>query len=125
MNALKEPALARTFVGLTKDCEKDKWKTDGAVNWVLFSNKYKDLRFVLPDTGHMYYICEEDIVFWRHYGWVIYAQCYVPGVEEDEVTIFLVVTLILKTPKVDGVKVMHPVEGSGCDRMWDPDEEND
>ena len=63
MNALKEPAISRTFVGWTKDWEKDKWKTDGAVNRVLFSNKYKDLCFVLPDTGHMYYIHEEDIMF--------------------------------------------------------------
>ncbi len=98
MNALKEPAFSRTFVGWTEDWEKDKWKTDRAVNQVLFSNKYKDLRFVLPDTGHMYYISEEDIVFQRCYGWVIYAQCDMPGVEEDEVTICLVVTLIQKTP---------------------------
>ncbi len=47
----------------------------------------------------------------------------VPGVEEDEVTIFLAVTLIQKTPQADGVKVMHPVEGSDQDRVWDPDEE--
>ncbi len=73
----------------------------------------------------MYYIREEDIVFRRRYRWVIYAQCDVPGVEEDEVTIFLAMTLIQKTPQVDGVKVMHPVEGSDCDRVWDPDEEND
>ncbi len=29
---------------------------DGAVNKVLFANKYKDIHFVLPDPGHMYYI---------------------------------------------------------------------
>ncbi len=125
VNALKEPAITRTFVGWTKDWEKEKWKTDGAVNRVLFSNKYKDLRFILPDTGHMYYIRDEDIVFQRHYGWVIYAQCDVPGVKEDEVTIFLAMTLIQKTPQADGVRVMHPVEGSDCDRVWDPDEEMD
>ena len=89
----------------------------------MFCNKYKDLRFVLPDTRHMYYIREEDIVFRRCYRWVIYVQCDVPGVEEDEVTIFLAVTLIQKTPQADGVKVMHPVEGSDQDRVWDPDEE--
>ncbi len=58
-NLLKEPA----FVGWTEGWKKDKWKIDGAVNRVFFSNKYKDLHFVLPDTGHMYYICEEDILF--------------------------------------------------------------
>ncbi len=109
VDALKEPAISRTFMGWTKDWEKDMWKTDGAVNWVLFSNKYKDLHFVLPDTGHMYYISEKDIVFQRHYWCVIYVQCDVPGVEEDEVTIFLAVALIQKTPQVDGVKVVHPV----------------
>ncbi len=46
-----------------------------------------------------------------------------PGVEEDEVTIFLAMTLIQKTLQVEGVKVMHAVEGSDCDRVWDPDEE--
>ncbi len=55
------------------------------------------MRFVLPDTGHMYYIQEEHVVYRKRYGWVIYAQCNVPGVEEDEVTIFLAVTLIQKT----------------------------
>ncbi len=48
----------------------------------------------------MYYIREEDIVFRRHYGWVIYAQGDVPGVEEDKVTIFLAVTLIKKLLKL-------------------------
>ncbi len=42
-----------------------------------------------------------------------------PTVEEDEETIFLAVTLIQKTPQADGVKVMHPVEGSDRDRVWD------
>lgn len=86
----------------------EKWKTDGAPNMVLFSNKYKELCFVLPDTGHVYYFCEEDIVFRQHYGWVIYAQCDVQGVAEDKVTDFLAVTLIIKTPQADCVKVLHP-----------------
>ncbi len=47
----------------------------------------------------------KDIVFQRRYGWVKYVQCDVPGVEEDEVTVFLAVTLIQKTPQVDGVKL--------------------
>ncbi len=63
---------SQTFDRWTEDWEKDKWKTDRAVNKVLFSNKYKDSHFVLPDTGHMYYIREEDIVFRRRYGW---ARC--------------------------------------------------
>ncbi len=100
MNALKEPAISRTFVEWTEDWEKDKWKTDGAVNKVLFSNKYKGLHFNLSDTGHMYYIHQEDIVFQRCYGWNVYAQCDVPGVEEDEVTIFLAMTLIQKFHKL-------------------------
>ncbi len=73
----------------------------------------------------MYYIHEEDIVFCRCYGWVIYAWCDVSGIEENEVTIFLAVTLIQKTPQVNGVKVMHPKQGSDCDRVWDPGEENE
>ncbi len=75
MNVLKESAISRTFVGRTEDWKKDKWLTDGAVNKVLFSIKYKKLRLVLPHTGHIYYIHEEDIVFRRRYGWFIYAQC--------------------------------------------------
>ncbi len=46
-----------------------------------------------------------------------------PGVEEDKVTIFLAMTLIQKTPQVDGVKVMHPEKGCDCGRVWDPDED--
>ncbi len=81
--------------------------------------------FLNPDIiiSFLLILLEEDIVFQRHYGWVIYAQCDVPGVEEDEVTIFLAMTLTQKTPQVEGVKVMHPVEGSNCDRVWNPDEE--
>ncbi len=88
MNALDKPAISFSFVGWNEYWEKDKWKTDVAMNKVFFSNKYKDLSFDLPDSGHIYYIHEEDIVFRRHYGWVIYAQYNVPGIEEDEVTIF-------------------------------------
>ncbi len=49
-------------------------------------------------------------------------QCDVPGVEEDEVTVFLAVTLINKTPHANGVKVLHPNEGSVEDQIWDPNE---
>ncbi len=55
MDIFKEPSVSCTIVGLIEEWEKDKWKTDGTVNKVLFSSKYKDLSFVLPDTGHMYY----------------------------------------------------------------------
>ncbi len=51
-----------------------------------------------------------------------YAQCDVPGVEEDEVTVFLAMTLINKTPQDDGVKVIHPDQNSDCDKVRDPDE---
>ncbi len=59
MDAFEEPAISHTFIGWTEDWENDKWKTDGAVNRVLFSNKYKDLHFVLPDAGHLYYIFKD------------------------------------------------------------------
>ncbi len=76
----------------------------------------------LPDTGHMYYIREEDVVYRRRYGWVIYAQCNVPGVQEDEVTIFLAVTLIQKTEQAAGIQVLHPEPGSQRDKVWDPND---
>ncbi len=88
MNVLKEPAILHTFDGWTEDWENDKWESDVAVNKILFSNKYKDLHFVWTDTGHLCYIQSEDIVFRSSYGWIFYAQCDVPGVEKDEVTIF-------------------------------------
>ncbi len=124
VNAFKEPGISHNFVGWTEEWEKVKLKTDSAVNKVFFSIKYKDLHFVLPDTGLMYYICEEDIVFRRRSGWVVYAQCDVSGVEEDEVTILSLLLWYKKNPQVDGVKVMHREEGSNCDRVWNPDEDN-
>ncbi len=114
---MKEPAIVHVFVGWIEDWEKEKCQKDGAVNKVLFTNKNKNLHFVLPDTGHMYFTCEEEIVFRRHYGWIIYKQCDVPGVEEDEVTVFLAVTLINKTPQPDRVKVLRPKPGSHNDRV--------
>ncbi len=57
----------------------------------------------------------------RHFS--LRCQCDVPGVEEDEVRSFLVVTLIHKTPQANDVKLMHPEQGSDHDRVWDPDEE--
>ncbi len=95
---------------------------DRAVNKVLIANKYEDMRFVLPDIGHMYYIWEEDVVYRRRYGWVMYAQCNVPGVEEDEVTLFLAVTLIQKTDQAAGIQVLHPEPGNQRDRVWDPND---
>ncbi len=44
------------------------------------------MNFVLPDTGHMNYIQEEDVMNRRRNGWIIYTQCYAPRVEEDKVT---------------------------------------
>ncbi len=116
---LKEIPILRNFVGWTEAWEKEKWKVDGAVNKALFANKYKDMRFVLPDTRHMYYIQEEDVVYRRRYGWVIFAQCDVPGVEEDAVTIFHAVTLIKKTDQAAGIQVLHPEPGSQRDKVWD------
>ncbi len=70
----------------------------------------------------MYYFQEKDIVF-RKCRWVIHAQCNGTGVEEDIVTVFLVITLINKTKQFDGVKVMDPEWGSEQDKEWNPDEE--
>ncbi len=78
--------------------------------------------FVLPDTGHMYNITKEDVVYRRRYGWVTYAQWDVPGVEEDEVTFFCSVTLIQKTGQVAEIQVLHPEPGSQRDKVWDPND---
>ncbi len=48
-----------------------------------------------------------------------------PGVEEDEVTVFLSMTLIHKTPQAASIKVMLPEQGSDHDRVWACDEENE
>ncbi len=61
------------------------------------------------------------MVYRRRYGWVIYAQCNVPRVEEDEVTIFLAVTLIQETDQAAGIQVLHLEPGSQRDNVWDPD----
>ncbi len=119
----KNQPLPVLFFGWTENWEKDKWKTNGAANKVLFSNKYKELCFIFPDTGHIYYICEEDIVFQRCCGWVIYAQCDVTGDEDDQVATSLAATLIHKNPQANGVKVMHPEECSDCNRVCYPVEQ--
>ncbi len=62
VNELKEIAESQNFVGRAEDWENEKWKVDGAVTKVLFANKCKDMHFILPDTGHMYYIQKEDAV---------------------------------------------------------------
>ncbi len=54
------------------------------------------MHFVLPDTGHMFYLQEEDVVYRKRYCGVIYDPCDVCGVEEDDFTIFLADTLIQK-----------------------------
>ncbi len=58
----------------------------------------------------------------RRYDWVIYVQCNVPGVEEDEVTILLAVALIQKTDQAAGIQVLHPEPDSQRDKVWDPDD---
>ncbi len=61
-------------------------------------------------------------MFRRRYGLVIYAQCNVHLVEEDEVTIFLAVTLIQKTDQAAGIQVLHPEPGCQRDKVWDPND---
>ncbi len=117
VNELEEIPISRNFVGWTEDWEKVKWKVDGFVNKVLFINKYENMCFVLRDSGHMYYIQKEAVVYERRYGWSIYTQCNVPGVKEDEVTIFLADTLIQKTDQAAGIQVLHPELGSQRDKV--------
>ncbi len=76
----------------------------------------------MPDTGHMYYIQKDNAVYRIRYSWIIYVQCDVPGVEEDEVTIFLAVTLIQKTKHATGIQFLHPEPGNQRDKLWDPDD---
>ncbi len=52
-------------------CEKD-----------LFSDNF---------TDPMYYKCKNDVVFRKCFEWVIYAQCDMSDVEENEATVFLMV----------------------------------
>ncbi len=62
------------------------------------------------------------MVYRRRRGWVIYAQCNIPGVEEVKVTIFLAVTLIQKTEQAARIQVLHPEPGSQRDKVWDPND---
>ncbi len=62
------------------------------------------------------------MVYKRMYVWVICAQCGVPGVEEDEVTIFLAVTLIHKTYQAVVIQVLHSEQVSQRDKVWDPND---
>ncbi len=62
------------------------------------------------------------MVYRRRYGWVVYAQCNVPGVEEDEVTIFLAVTLVQKIDQAAEIQVLHPEPGSQRDKEWNPND---
>ncbi len=78
VNKLKEITILRNFVGWTEDWEKEKCKVDGTN--VLFANKHKNMCFVLPDTGHMYFIQEAHVVYSRRYDWVIYVECDLPRV---------------------------------------------
>ncbi len=36
--------------------------------------KYVKMHFVLYATSNVYYIQEQDMMFRRRYGWVVYAQ---------------------------------------------------
>ncbi len=58
-----------------------------------------------------------DIVLQRHYGWMIYVQYNMPGIEKDEVMVCLAVTLINRAPQADGIKVCHPEQGGNQDKM--------
>ncbi len=75
MNSMKQQYL-KIRNGWTGDWEKEKWKVDWAVNKVLFANKYEDMHFILPDTGHMMcYIQEENVVYRRMYGCTCSVWC--------------------------------------------------
>ncbi len=49
-------------------------------------------------------------------------KCDVSGVEEDEVTIFLAVTLIQRTDQAYGIQVLQSEPGSQRYEVWDPND---
>ncbi len=49
------------------------------------------------------------MVYRSRYGWVIYAQCDVPGVEEDKVPIFLEVKFCIQSHVAKEIKCGIPM----------------
>ncbi len=76
--------------------------------------------FVSPNTGYTYNIIEEDMVYRRRYVGIIYAQCDVPGVEKDDITIFLPL-LWSRRQSNRWIQVLHPEPGIKmikCELLW-------
>ncbi len=92
----------------TKEQEKEKHKKNDVEVRTLIVKKYKDLSYWLPaqsddDVDCLYFIWEEDVVWWcwRDSCWTIFGQCGDPEIEEDKIS----VTLLHDTVLAEGVGV--------------------
>ena len=85
---LKKPAAIRKFKSWIEDWEEEARLNPGEVNMIRLCEKYKNLKFLDPDTGKMFQISEDQMKFFKgnnnkkiDKGWSVIA---VYGEGEDD-----------------------------------------
>ena len=111
---LKKPAAIRKFKSWIKDWEEEARLNPGEVNMIRLCEKYKNLKFLDPDTGKMFRISEDQMKFFKgnnkkkiDKGWSVIT---VYGESEDDAEPWpigdMLCNVIKETDQDEGVEVV-------------------
>ncbi len=109
---LKEPVIIWRSKGWIVEWEKESHKKNDAVLEAMFVNKYQGTVFDLPDAGkNTLYVGENEKAREQGFygGWTFHGVCYVDGVEDEKLTLFLAI-------------IEMPAPGSNEEKVWGSDE---
>ncbi len=101
--------------GWTKEWEKERHKKNDAVLKATFVKKYKHTVFDLPDAdNNTFYVVENEIAWVQGSdgGWTILSICDIEGVEDETLTLFLIISLIPLKQQRKGIIVETTELGS-------------
>ncbi len=98
-----------------------KAKKNDADSKAMFVNKNKDTVFDLPDADdNIFYVGKSEIAWvqGRDGGWTIFGVCDVEGVEYEQLTPFIAISLIRLKQQKEGIVIEMPEPGSKEEKVW-------
>ncbi len=94
-----------------------KHKKNDAVSKAMFVDKYNDTVFDIPDAYNNTFCIGKNEIAWvqgRDGGWTISGFCDVEGVEDEQLSLFLTISLIWLKQHKEGILVEE-------EKMWGSD----
>ena len=108
---LKSPEKRKFYAWLTEE-DKRRWKHNDQVSEIYLLEKFKNLRFYLPDKDAVYKVCNKNLDWKGRDGWVAIAKKEGGNDSDDEpITLELVCKLIADSAdKNEDVKIVKAPE---------------